>query len=515
MLARAPRVQRRPIDRRPQGVSVPLAPPIGGWNARDALDGMKPTDAVILENWFPRTADVAVRKGYILQCNTGEGAFAVQTLAEWKNATGRKLIAGCHGKLIDVSSSSPSTIGSGFTVNAWRWKVFAGRLFLVNGTDAPQDYDGTTRTATAWSGSGLTISNLKDVAAYKERLFFIEKNTLNFWYAGLRSITGVLTKFDLSYTGSFGGTLQAIGIITSDGGIGQDDLLAFFLSSGEVIIYRGSDPGNASDWSRVGVFFVGAPVGAVATQYGSDVIAITRDGFLPLTQVLPFGRSQGTKLTLSDKISGAVSEAITSYAGNAGWQSIVYPKGDQLIFNIPRSATVFDQYVMNLVTRAWCKFTGIASASWGLFNDHLYFGGVDGKVYKADSGNSDNGSAIVADGQTAWNFFRHPGQLKNFTMARIIFGAVSDPGAQMAVGVDFDISIPTATVATAAVQAGAIWDQGIWDQAIWGGAQQTVKGWQAITGLGYAASLRLRASVTSQDLSWRSSNIIYKPGGMV
>ena len=255
-------IRGRQINRGPAAVERPLSPPVGGWNARDALDAMKPYDAVILDNWFPRQSDVTVRGGYTLHCDTGEGANSVLTLAEWKASTNRKLVAAVNGKLVNVSTSTPSTIGSGYTNNRWKWVNFSERLFLVNGTDAPLDWDGTTLTSTNWSGSGLTISNLSDVTVFKERLFFIEKNTLNFWYAGLQSITGTLTKFPLQYTGSFGGTLQGIGTITSDGGEGRDDLIAFFLSSGEVIIYQGSNPGDANSWARIGTFSLVLPLRA-------------------------------------------------------------------------------------------------------------------------------------------------------------------------------------------------------------------------------------------------------------
>ena len=53
--------------------SVPA--PIGGWNARDSLANMSPTDAVQLVNWFPTPTDVTMRKGYtvvsILPTSTG------------------------------------------------------------------------------------------------------------------------------------------------------------------------------------------------------------------------------------------------------------------------------------------------------------------------------------------------------------------------------------------------------------------------------------------------------------
>lgn len=508
--------QRPRINRGPQAVSRPLPPPTGGWNARDAIDGMKPTDAVILENWFPRESDVTVRGGYELHCNTGEGAFSVQTLAEWKAGASRKLVAGCNGKLINVTTSTPSTIASGFTGNRWNWVSFGERLFLVNGLDAPRDWDGTTLTTTAWVGSGLTNTNLSYVAVFKERLFFVEKNTLNAWYAGLQAITSTLTKFPLKYTGSFGGTLVSIGVVSVDGGNGADDLILFYLSSGEVIVYQGSDPGVAADWARVGTFNIGPPVaGAPLLQFGNDVLAITKSAYTPITRVIPYGNTQGSELDLSKKISGAVSSAIKSYGDNSGWQPVFFPEGNKLLVNVPRSASAFDQHVMNLETKAWCKFTGWNFPVFGRFNDLLYAGGTDGKVYQVDTGYADNGGAIVADGQTAWNYFRVPNQLKTFTMARVIFGAVTDPSAVMSIGTDFQISVPSSTVETADVESGGIWDQAIWDVAIWGGATQAIQGWQGVSGMGYSASMRLRVSLTTQNVSWRSGTIIFKPAGLV
>ena len=45
-----------------QPISVPA--PITGWNARDALDEMPATDAVLLDNWYPDAQGVVVRSGF-------------------------------------------------------------------------------------------------------------------------------------------------------------------------------------------------------------------------------------------------------------------------------------------------------------------------------------------------------------------------------------------------------------------------------------------------------------------
>ena len=45
-------------------LTASLPSPIGGWNARDSLASMSPTDAVVLNNFFPTPTDVTLRKGY-------------------------------------------------------------------------------------------------------------------------------------------------------------------------------------------------------------------------------------------------------------------------------------------------------------------------------------------------------------------------------------------------------------------------------------------------------------------
>ena len=64
--------RRMPIQER-RGARVarpyPMPPPVGGWNARDALSLMKREDAVSLVNWFPRQSDVISRPGYTSFCD--------------------------------------------------------------------------------------------------------------------------------------------------------------------------------------------------------------------------------------------------------------------------------------------------------------------------------------------------------------------------------------------------------------------------------------------------------------
>lgn len=504
----------RSATRRRQAGGASMPPPIGGWNRRDALDQMKPTDAVSLDNWFPRQSDVISRKGYDLFCSTGE-ADTVDTVVEYFSGATRQLLCATGGKLLNITSGTASSIQTGFTNDRWFTTMFNGRLFLGNGTDAPQDWTGAALTATAWTGPSNN-NLLTQPLAFKNRLYWVESGTQKFWYGGVGSVTGALNSFNLAEVGNFGGNLVAHGVVTQDGGDGVDDLYCAFMSSGEVIIYQGSNPGDATAWGIVGVFRIGPIVDARAVcKVGSDLLVVTPDGYHPLTRYLAFGRATKDTEAVSDKISQEASASVATFSANSGWQAIVYPKGRMLIVNVPTASSSIIQHVMNLDTRAWCRFTGMNASSWGLYNDNLYFGGAAGKVYKADTGYDDDGSAVETDGQTAWNYFGDRTRLKKFTLARPIFVSDGDPGAQIGLGIDFDTSLATASVSTPSTSTVAVWDVAVWDVDIWGGNYRTARGWQTVGGLGYCASLRVRTSNDAKDVRWQATNFVFEPGGLI
>jgi hypothetical protein len=494
--------------------ALAVPPPIGGWNVRDALDLMPAEDAIRLENWFPRTNDVVLRKGHAEHSTTAMGSGStVKTLVELKAGTVSKMVAASGGKIYDATTATPSELGTGYSEDAWQTTVFKDMLFAVNGTDAPWTYDGSTFDSTS-GFTGPTIANLIQVAHHATRLFFVEKDSTSFWYGGLGSITGSLTEFDLNDIAQKGGQLNSIAIIASDGGVSSEDLVCFFMTTGEVIVYQGSNPGDASAWSKVGSFTLAKPIGRRNfITVGADVVCITQDGFIPLTKALPFGRSRDDQTVLSDKIKGAVGEAVRDYKGNVGWQPTLYPLGDMLLFNIPTSTTVFHQYVMNLNTGAWCKFTGWNGWTFAVYEDELYFGGTDGKIYKADTGTSDNTAVIQADGATAWNYFEDRTRLKRFTMARPIFTSDGDLTVSLGLSVDFNEVIPAYSASSSTT--GPEWDDSIWDAVLWGGGAEGLVSWFSVANIGYAASLRVRLSTSTLSVTWNSTTYAMEPGGII
>lgn len=489
------------------GKAIPVSspPPIGGWNTRDALNSMPPTDAVLLDNWFPTTGKVTVRKGYTEFIGSGMGSGNVDTLAEFHAGSVRKFIAATNSNLYEISSGTASSIGSGYSSDQWQWVNFNGSIFLVNGQDAPLDYDGTTLSATSWTGSGLTISDLIGVNVFKNRLFFWEDDSQDFWYAGPASVTGTLTKFPLSRVGQFGGNLVTMATWTFDGGAGPDDVAVFIMSSGEVIVYQGDDPGDADFWSLIGVYRIGTPINRRGVvKVGGDLVIMTWDDYVSLSEVLQTGQ-----IGNPSKLSGAVKAASLTNSADFGWQALLYKQGEMIVFNVPTNdADGNKQHIFNTTTKAATRFKGINARCFGIYNSNLYFGSTDGKVYQADTGANDDGGSISADGRTAWSSFTS-NTSGRVSAVRPVLEAQGQISFESAVGYDYQDALAPAP--SSSVPGDSLWDTAIWDVATWAGESLTSLAWKAARGYGQSISLRVRVNAL-QVISWIRTDYRIEPG---
>lgn len=522
MLAR-----RKPAPMRGRSTALTIPAPTLGWNARDALANMGPQDAVSLENMFPSPTAVTLRYGYTEYFSGAIGA--VETVMQYSGSTSNQLFGVAQGNIYDATAggTAGAPMVTGLSNSRFQYvnNSTAGGNYIqaVNGSDKMRVYDGSAWHADGdgapYDVTGVNTANCSGITMSHNRVWLTENGTLKAWYLPSGAIGGVASQLDLSSFAERGGFLEFTATWTMDAGYGMDDMTAFGTSNGEVIVYRGPDPSSVTTWSLVGVYWIGSPVGRRCfIKYAGDLLLITQDGVVSMAAALQSSRVT-PKSSLSNKIQFAISQAISAYGSNFGWQLMQFPRENMLILNVPvEEGANQQQYVMSTIKRAngdwaWCNFTGWNANCWELWQDNIYFGG-DGFIGKAWDTLSDNGTNINGNGFQAFNDFGNDKIQKRFTMMRPILQSNGNPAILAQMNVDFDVSSPTTPLSFSGTSYG-LWDAGLWDSAIWGTDLSVLKNWQGCTGIGYWAAPRLKFASLGINVEWVNTTVVWEGGGII
>lgn len=511
---------------RPQAIIMESVPsPTGGWNARDALADMPPTDAVRLENWFPRVSDCTIRGGEV-DYVTGF-TKKLKTLALYTPPGGpNQMFAANDDGIFDATATGVVGAAEIACTNGyfnWTQMGVSGGHYLImpNGKDELIYYDGTTWivitavSAPAITGLPGTTADLVSASIFKRRLMFCMNDTLSFWYLDVDVVGGAILEFDLGPLCNSGGFLMAIGTWTVDAGNGPDDYAVFVTSEGQVVVFKGDDPSLTTNWALVGVYDLKAkPIGRKCLKkYGGDLVIITQFGALPLAKMI-LAASISYKVALTDKIQNAFTLATQLGGSLEGWEAEVFPAQSAFIFNIPVFGDTYNQYVMNTVTKSWCKFSGWNASAFVVFNGQLFFADTL-RVANAWVGAADHGTNIQASAQTAYNYFAVKSRSKEWTLMRPVLQIDGTLTFGFGLSIDFEdnTSLPQITYQ---VSGAGIWDVSLWDVGLWSPGLSVKKDWQTPFAFpGYCASGMLQIASNSSEVVWISTDYGYIPAGVM
>ena len=508
-----------------QAASLPA--PTGGWDAISALANMPPDRAVQLDNFVPRPGYIEPRRGYIDWADGMGATTPVQTITAYYagNPSDDKMFSIAGSTIYDTTltgAATPTTV-TALSSAYCEYANFtnASNLhyqFVCNGVDTPKLYNGSTWADTAITG--VTQSDLVQPCVYNGRLWFTRINSLVPVYLDIGAIAGAAHEFPIGDFAGMGGYLQRIATWSVDTRQTVNDYLAFITSRGQVIVYVGTDPADADAWQLVGVYNVGRPIGRrCSLKVAGDLAILTIDGITSMNEALVSTRGSGKGKSITERIIGAINQATQAYGDNVGWQLVDYAPDSLVLLNIPISTnSESQQYVMNELTGAWCRFLNINAMVWEIFNDDIFFGGPDGTVYQWEIGSSDNGDDINCTAKSAFNYFGSRGYIKRFTMLQPVLTSDGTVVPGTGINVDFGqngtISIPQVATGT-----GPLWDSAIWDSAIWPFENTNQADWITVSGLGHCASVITQvttndsgsdAGVTLQLNAW---NVQFEKGG--
>lgn len=546
------RIPAAATRKKPRQAKVMAFPaPTKGWIANENLAISTPQGAAVLENWFPTATTVRMRKGQARWATLIDAD--VKSLFTYKSGTVEQLFAAAGNAIYDITTpldpfglviadandaalvdgsgdeiGTLSTAGptvTGLSGSDWVSVQFTNPggtyLRIVNGIDTPLLYDGLSfSTSPAITGVGLTASALSYVWSFKNRLWFIEKDTMNAWYLPVDSVAGAAVKFPLGAQFSRGGSLIFGAAWSLDDGGGLSASCVFVTSEGEVAVYQGSDPGSASDWQLKGVYRIGKPLGPKAyMRAGGDLVIATDVGFVPLSQAIQRDFAALSPAAVSFPIETAWNSAINRRVG-ANWCVEVWPTQQMAIVGLPVMNSQRDEvFAVNVRTGAWGLFTGIGANCFALFQGRLLYGGKSGKVVQLETTGYDDGSAYSATCAPLFNDLKDPASIKVSRQARATLIASYDPKESVSILYDYNVSIPPAPDAGSPA-GGASWGVGTWGASTWGASinKRTFQTWRSVGGYGYSVSPCLQitsGSLQPPDVEIVRLEMTYEAGDVV
>lgn len=510
--------------------TAPIPAAIGGLNAIAPGGELPPSDAFVLYNMIAAEYGLRTRLGSREWCTglTGAGDNYVRSILPFTgsaaNGAQNKLFATTSSGIWDVTSSSasPSSVLS-FGITSGRAghgvctvHVTAGGHFLLyadeaNGLHVYSESAGTWAAVAMGAGgaqiSGIDPTSFAFVTIFKGRVWAIPANTADLWYSATGSIYGAYTKFALGTKLKAGGPLVGAWSWTYDGGAGLDDRLVVVSKGGDVPIYAGTDPSTADKFGLVGVWNVGdMPEGReLATDYGGELLLLTRMGILPLSKLVS-GKASLESEYATAKISNLFNAAMLSKATTAGWTMRLHPEENALMVTVPEAeGTATTQLMMSLGTRSWSRYRDLPVYSNAVFGGQMYFGTVDGKVcindgYVDGRPLSDPTAYTPVQYSGIGAFFNlGNGRQKQVQLIRPRFlGQSTAPSFEVAARFDFDIT--ELDPVTPGTGGGSTWDSALWDTGVWGGDYSPSSAVRGACGMGVNVAMAWRGAAVDRTI---------------
>lgn len=472
-----------------------------------------------MDNWLPQPSYVSMRNGYTLGA-TGFPAWVESIFCY--SGTSEKVFGVSGTAVYDGTNSGPigSAVVTGLSNARWEYTnvATAGGQFLIaaNAVDDPLLYSGSTwvklTTTSSPAITGVTTTTLRNPIVWKNRVWFVQDNTLNAYYLPTASIAGAASQFPLTAIFRKGGTLQAILTASLTDGSTFDDYIGFLTTEGELALYSGVDPAQAGLFVIQGIYNIGKPVGRRCWfKFGEDAVIICADGFVSLTKLISIGRLNSTE-SISYKILNLVNTDVASYGTHFGWQGVLYPTGNKVLINVPQNENNTQyQYVMNTITNSWCRFTNWNFATFETQGTTLYAGGVN-YIAIADTGNADNGTDIIALMKTAFNYFGSDTQ-KFITMCRPLIQTDGTLNVALSLNMDFNDNPPMGQ-GTYVNSSGPPWNTSPWNTTSWGSGLTVQTYWKTVYGEGFTSALYIGATAQDMTVNLQAIDYVYENGGI-
>lgn len=438
-----------------------------GINAISALAGMPGEECIVATNILPEDFGCEVRDGYVEWANgwTGDFAKTVITFEGNTRAEDQLWVANDEGiwNVTVQGTTSP--------VQELVWPSSAGQAGVcsyINFTndgldrfillcDGENGYYVWTQSTGLWtqgsfSGGSVAVELLNFVMVWKERVWFVQRDSALAWYLPTGSFSGVAAEFNFGAQFRFGGQLVSLHNWTLDGGLGIDDHLVGISGAGDVIIYAGTDPADAGTFGLVGSWYVGeVPFGnRIASEFSGELYIMCVQGLLAMSQVLNGANVKDDKTYVTAKVAPYMRKVLDTTASEFGWQVHVHPKQSLLFINTPpRFAKPQIAFTLYFGSMAWGIIRGLDKSHTANWQGDVYWtdntrnkifvqrGFVDAVYIAPDIDGQPQ--AIEWDLLTAYTSLEKPATYKRVQYIRPMFVGSGAPAFNVKAVYDFDI----------------------------------------------------------------------------
>lgn len=525
MIVRPARGQARPTSA-PQASYTPysLPGPSQGWVSGQNLAMGQIGSAYRLDNIFPTAGGGILRRGNVLHATIGDAP--VKTLFTYTSGSVSQLLAADDFGIWDATTTEG--VESLYEVTEGRFSLAqytdtngVRHVRFVNGVDTPFLYDGSafsTTPALTFEAEETAVSeDMSFTWVFKNRYFFIRKDSLDVFYLPVGQIGGELKKFSLGGVFPKGGTLVFGGTWSQETGSGLSALCVFVTDNGEVAAFQGDNPNDAAAWQRVGVYSVGKPMGPNAfIPRGGDIACCTDVGLISLSQALLRDATSLSPTSMSKAIGPDWSRYVAERQTKT-WQAIAWTESQMLAIALPTASGQAPIWlVSNAETGTWARFTGMDASCFAVFNGGLYFGSPDGNIYQANIGGMDNGLPYVGVYIPSFSQWEQMGR-KTVHMARSVIRSRLPVGERLSLQKEYRVSLPAAPDA-AVVGEPSVWGIGRWGTARWGGSSEAdtvTSRWRNLFGEGEALSIAHQitsASIAPLDAEFIRTDVLFTVG---
>lgn len=434
-----------------------------------------------------------------------------------------------YGQIFDVTESSnkPTQVAGTAQIDGiWDYTNSSGLednfLCMVSPLGGYWTYsvkDGFKQRQITGDGAGKQFSAIFN---FKDRLWFIEAGSTRTYYLGVGALWGEAKMFDLSSVLNEGGFISYGTNWTYNAGKDINDYLIFVTTRGEVIVYSGYNPDDATNFTLTGVWYVGAtPAGNQCfTQFGGEVFIMSALGVVPVSKLVNGGVANEYQVS-SYRIQPQLQNIFNEYQAEFGWAMDMIYNQTFLLLQVPVNRS--GQYIffaMNVATGAWATISGMPMNCATQINNTVYFGTPDGRVCLGFVGDSDGelldgtpGRAIIGRYTAGFNNFGNGAYLKTFQLARPVFIATEAPAVGCEVLTQYPFNYPHLNPTPEATPSG-VFDKDKWNECVWGGGPHTYSAWVGLDGLGYYGALALSFTGPA-GTQYVTTNLSLTVGGVI